>query len=488
MQRQAVAKACAVMAGLVVGGSLAAARPGSPAPPTAWLEERPAKPASAVVVVKRPAAKAGPVTGLARLQALEASLAAKDEARADAARGLGDSAGLRDGVTPEERAILARGNPDWTKGMDLPDLPVDYNPAVQRQVVTLTSDPKVRKRVEAALRASGRYSHLVVQILRENALPEDLVSVVFASSGFQPEAVSARGDAGLWQLSATEAVLYGLTVKQNYDERRDVELATRAVAKRLAELHEKYSTWELALAAFHLGDAALSRVPDVGEKSFWDLLASPADLPRSTGEYVPLVLATALVLKNRRQFQLDGVRMDAPLYPASLQVPAGMDLSLVARAAGTSLDQIKLLNPAVLSEFVPSITRDLTIQVPSGSSGRARMLLAQVMGGYGSDEMHRRVPSSFDWGRDELPGPTPEFPPARAARAPSGSKDPWLLPPLVATPAGDAPPPAGAQGEPKRSSSSAGAPAAREKSPGKSQPKKSEWADLQATPSTRPAQ
>ncbi|MCB9589714.1 MAG: lytic transglycosylase domain-containing protein [Polyangiaceae bacterium] len=428
MQRQTVAKACAVVAGLVVGGGLAVARPAAAPPmPIAKLEPRPTR-----VVKPRPnpasnAPSNEALSGIARLQALEAKLDSKSE-EPEVDEG-------HSGLTPEERAVMAQGTPDWTKAYALPDLPVDYNPLVQQQVASLTSDPKLRKRVEAALKASGRYSHLVLQILRENALPEDLVSVVFASSGFQVDAVSARGDAGLWQLSPTEAVLYGLMVKPNYDERRDVELATRAVAKRLADLHEKYGTWELALAAFHSGDATISRVPDVGEKSFWELLSSDGELPKSAAEYVPLVLATALVLKNRDSFQLD-TKPDAPIYPARMQVPAGMDLSLVARASGTSLDQIRMLNPSILSEFVPSVTRDLTIQVPSGSAGRARMLLAQVMSGYGSDDLHRHVPSSFDWGRDELPSAPTEFAPqlSAAKRNKARDKDPWLLPALVPPP------------------------------------------------------
>lgn len=439
--------------------------------PIAQLEPRPTR-----VVKPRPTpATNAPSTeglkGIARLQALEAKLQAEAESSAvDEGHA---------GLTPEERAVLAQGTRDWTKGYTLPDLPVDYDPVVQQRVESLTSDPKMRKRVEAALKASGRYSHLVLQILRENALPEDLVSVVFASSGFQPDAVSARGDAGLWQLSPTEAVLYGLMVKPNYDERRDVELATRAVAKRLADLHEKYGTWELALAAFHSGDATISRVPDVGEKSFWELLSSDGELPKSAAEYVPLVLATALVLKNRDSFELDS-RPDAPVYPARMQVPAGMDLSLVARASGTSLDQIRMLNPAILSEFVPSVTRDLTIQVPAGSAGRARMLLAQVMSGYGSDDLHRHVPSSFDWGRDELPAAPAEFPPQLSAtkRARARDKDPWLLPALVSPPnqadssgpavPTPAPEPKAKQADPKQ-------PSAAPKSA-----KQSEWAALAA--------
>ncbi|MGE3668546.1 MAG: transglycosylase SLT domain-containing protein [Polyangiaceae bacterium] len=473
MQRQTVAKACAVVAGLVVGGGLAVARPAAAPPmPIAKLEPRPTR-----VVKPRPNPASNPpstegLSGIARLQALEAKLDAKpEEARVE------DS---QSGLTPEERAVMANGTPEWTKSYTLPDLPVDYNPLVQQRVASLTSDPKMRQRVEAAVKASGRYSHLVLQILRENALPEDLVSVVFASSGFQADAVSARGDAGLWQLSPTEAVLYGLMVKPNYDERRNVELATRAVAKRLADLHEKYGTWELALAAFHAGDATISRVPDVGEKSFWELLSSDGELPKSAAEYVPLVLATALVLKNRDSFQIDA-KPDAPIYPASMQVPAGMDLSLVARASGTSLDQIRLLNPAILSEFVPSVTRDLTIQVPAGSAGRARMLLAQVMSGYGSDDLHRHVPSSFDWGRDELPSAAPEFPPqlSAAKRNSAKDKDPWLLPALVSPPtrADSVAAPSAAEPKAKPPDSEQSGSKAKSK---KQSAKKSDWAAVAA--------
>ncbi len=441
MQRQAVAKACAVVAGLVVGGGLAVARPASaPPPPTATLEERPAVVASHGLPEVTPQA---------------------EEPEPTLDRGPEYA-----GATPEERVTLERGFPEWTEGLSLPALHVEYRAEVEQHIQGLLKDAGRRRRVEEALKVSGRYAHLVLQILREHALPEDLMYVAFASSGFQPSAVSSRGDAGLWQLSPTEAVLHGLTVKPNYDERRDVELATRAVARRLADLHQKYGTWELALAAHHAGDATVSRVADVGETTFWELAASA--LPRTTREFVPLVIATAVVLKNQQAFQFGHVRLDDPVYPTRLQVPAGTDLSLLARAAGTSADQIRALNPAILSEFVPSITRDLSVYVPSGSAGRARLLMAQVMSGYGADAMHRRVPSSFDWGRDELPRIAAPDP------SPVVGGDPWLLPSLVAPPAVAAPAPAPAAPAARAPE----VPAAPPPAPRRAPKKQSDWADL----------
>src|SRR5439155_463797 len=87
--------------------------------------------------------------------------------------------------------------------------------------------------------------------------------------------------------AAERARRFGLVVNAHRDDRLQPERATRAAARYLHILYERYGDWPLALAAYNAGerrvDRALARDP---EASFWSL-AERGWLPRISREYVP---------------------------------------------------------------------------------------------------------------------------------------------------------------------------------------------------------
>jgi len=110
-------------------------------------------------------------------------------------------------------------------------------------------------------------------------------------SGFYPTARGRKGERGLWQLRRATARRFGLVVNAHRDDRVEPERATRAAARYLRLLHDRYGDWALALAAYNAGehrvDRALERDPDA---SFWRL-AENGYLPRISREYVPRFFA-----------------------------------------------------------------------------------------------------------------------------------------------------------------------------------------------------
>jgi membrane-bound lytic murein transglycosylase D len=133
--------------------------------------------------------------------------------------------------------------------------------------------------------------------VEEEGLPPSLALLPVIESSFQADAGALDGGRGLWQLQVRTARRFGLVVGKRHDDRLHPERATRAAARYLSALHERYGDWPLALAAYNAGegrvDRALGRHPGA---SFWEL-AEARHLPRVSCDYVPRFLAVVRVVE-----------------------------------------------------------------------------------------------------------------------------------------------------------------------------------------------
>jgi membrane-bound lytic murein transglycosylase D len=271
---------------------------------------------------------------------------------------------------------------------------------VLKYVRYFTESREGRKFVVETLRRSGRFQEVIAKALRERGLPQELVAVVFIESSFSPAAVSTAGAAGLWQFMPHTARAYGLAVESTYDERASLWRSTEAAAHHLADLYERFRSWDNALAAYNLGYDGLERRLDENDTDdFWTLADSPGALPAETAAYVPKVLAIAVVLANLDEFGFGDVERAQALDASELAVPPGTSLAVVARAAGTSLRALRDLNPELLADTVPNRGAEVTLHVPRGGLARARVMLSKLIAD-GKDAAE--VSADFDWGRDDV--------------------------------------------------------------------------------------
>ncbi|HYX68791.1 MAG TPA: lytic transglycosylase domain-containing protein [Terriglobales bacterium] len=131
---------------------------------------------------------------------------------------------------------------------------------------------------------------LVAPILRSEGIPPELIAVLRVESAGDPLALSPKGARGLWQFMPETARRYGLRVDAERDDRLDLELSTRAAARYLRDLHQRFGEWPLALAAYNAGTLQVERaVRRGGTPDFWRLSAQGL-LPQETRAYVPAVL------------------------------------------------------------------------------------------------------------------------------------------------------------------------------------------------------
>jgi len=297
----------------------------------------------------------------------------------------------------------AAPNPRWPNGIRMPSLPVRQNPRVAKYIRYFSNNPEGRKLFTTWLKRSGRYRSVITRALEQRDLPRDLLSIVFVESGFWPTAVSSAGAVGLWQFMPQTAKAYGLSVARDYDERQSIFQATNAAADHLSDLFARFQSWDLALAAYNLGYASLSdRLQQYGVDDFWSLAQIPDALPKETELYVPKVLAVAVLVNNLEYFGFGDVELAKPIDAAELEVPSGIRLSLIARAAGTSTRALRELNPQIRGDILPDRGEPLSLFVPGNGLSRARSMLPTLLSRQENRELDRDVSPDFDWSRDEF--------------------------------------------------------------------------------------
>lgn len=219
-----------------------------------------------------------------------------------------------------------------------------------------------RSTFERWLKRSGRYMDLFRSVLQREGLPPDLVHLVFVESGFNLNARSVSAAVGPWQFVRGTGKLFGLTVDQWVDERKDPEKATVAAARYLKHLYGIFGDWPLALASYNAGEGTVLRaIKAQGTTNYWDL-----KLPRQTEDYVPQFMAALTIARDPARYGFDSVELDDPMAFDEVALKGPVDLRAVARLANCSYEELKTLNPAVLRSATRGPGGITTLRVPPG--------------------------------------------------------------------------------------------------------------------------
>jgi membrane-bound lytic murein transglycosylase D len=248
------------------------------------------------------------------------------------------------------------------------DLPLVLNDQVA-MFINYFSSPRGKATLEHAWARSGRYRDMVSRILKEEGVPQDLIYLAQAESGFQPLALSRAGARGMWQFMAASGELYGLQRSWWVDDRQDPEKATRAAARHLKDLYNQFGDWYLAMAAYNSGASTVQHaVERTGYADFWELYRRGV-LPQETRNYVPIILAETIMAKNPEQYGLQRVAPDPAPQTDQVTINYPVDLRLVAECVDTSVNYLQELNPSLLRMTTPK-DQSFTLNLPAGSSGK----------------------------------------------------------------------------------------------------------------------
>ena len=219
-------------------------------------------------------------------------------------------------------------------------------------------------------------------MFKERGLPEELVYLAFIESGYNPQAVSRSGAAGVWQFMPFTGRRFGLHCDWWIDERRDPYAASAAAATYLAKLHDMFGDWSLAIAAYNAGEGKIGRaVAACGARNFFELhrlnhtLPEDKRLKEETLYYVPRFIAMVKIANNFELLGYGPVKFNKPPAVARVTVKGGTDLSSLAQAAGMSWETFQLHNPAFRRQGTPP-GRSCKVYVPAQSVATVRTYLS----------------------------------------------------------------------------------------------------------------
>ena len=222
-----------------------------------------------------------------------------------------------------------------------------------------------RSTIVAGLQRAGKYKAMIQKVLAEEGVPQELIYLAQAESGFLPRAVSYAAAGGMWQFIQSRGNEYGLGQSQYADDRYDPEKATRAAARHLHDLYNEFGDWYLAIAAYNCGPGGVERaIERTGYADFWEFRSRGA-LPAETKNYVPIILAMTIMGKNAKEYGLDDVTPESPVEYETVEMSAPTGLALVADLTDAPISYLIELNPALLRNTAPA---GYSLRVPKSTA------------------------------------------------------------------------------------------------------------------------
>ncbi|WP_162483609.1 lytic transglycosylase domain-containing protein [Geobacter sp. OR-1] len=229
------------------------------------------------------------------------------------------------------------------------------------------------------LSRSERYIPMMKEVLKKNGLPEDLVYLAMIESGFSPHAYSVAAAVGPWQFISSTGKRYALRIDQWIDERRDPMKSSIAAALYLKELYDLFNKdWYLAAAGYNAGENKILRAIDMyNSRDFWQL-SRGSYLKRETKDYVPKLLAAAIIAKDPSRYGFADIAYLPPIEFDTVSIPTRTDLELVARLTGVTYQTLKDLNPELRRWCTPPDYPGYELKLPKGKKGQFEPEYAKI--------------------------------------------------------------------------------------------------------------
>lgn len=246
------------------------------------------------------------------------------------------------------------------------DLPLVVNDYVAMYINFFSNTTKGHNTLFHSFQRAGRYKAMIQRVMGEEGVPQDLIYLAVAESGFQPRALNRKsGAGGMWQFMPHGP--YGLERNLYVDERFDPEKSTRAYARYMKFIYNQLGDWYLSMAGYDWGAGNVQHaVEKTGYADFWELYRRN-NLPKETKVYVPEILAAIIIANHPEQYGFDEVTLDPPVLTDTVTVNYSLDLRLVSDLVGVPVDELVALNPSLLRMLTPPDAA-FDLHLPAGTA------------------------------------------------------------------------------------------------------------------------
>lgn len=214
---------------------------------------------------------------------------------------------------------------------------------------------KQRDRFQRFINNGEEYRHHIEEIFAEHGLPKELYYVGLIESGYYLGARSHASAVGPWQFIRGTGTRYGLKITRELDERQDLFKASKAAAMYFKDLHNIFSSWELALAAYNAGEyGIIRRIMKHGTRDFYELSKKKL-LPSETINYVPKVLAAMHVVQNAKKYGFTIPSKGNRLFDNTelRAIKKNVSLKSIAKRLNVNVALLKKLNPELKNGRTP---------------------------------------------------------------------------------------------------------------------------------------
>ncbi len=258
------------------------------------------------------------------------------------------------------------------------DIPITINAQVERWIDYFQT--RIPKRFQIWLSRSGRYDKMMRGILKSYGLPEDLLYLAMIESGFSCTAYSRAHAVGPWQFIRGTGRRYKLKIDYWVDERRDPVKSTHAAAQYLRDLYKEFGSWYLAAAGYNAGEGKIRRaLKRYKADDFWDISHHRRRyLKRETKNYVPKMIAAALIAKEPEKYGFKQITYAAPMTFDTVRVHGGTSLGVAAKIAGIKTQHLAGLNPELRRWCAPPNRAFYNLRIPAGTKASFEIAYASL--------------------------------------------------------------------------------------------------------------
>jgi len=268
------------------------------------------------------------------------------------------------------------------------DFPITVNRKVESWMDYFTG--RGRHHMERYLGRSSRYIPLMQETLKKEGLPQDLVYLALIESGFNLRAKSHARAVGPWQFMKPTGTRYGLRVDAWVDERRDFVRSTETASRYLKDLYLMFESWYLAASAYNAGEFKILRgINTLHTNNYW-AICETSFLRRETKDYVPKLIAAAIIAKNPEKYGFDDIEYDEPLKFDSVTVEFPLSLNEVSRLIDVPTETMEDLNPELLRNIIPEDATPYALRIPVGKRVLVERALTDIRSKLASSETVRQ--------------------------------------------------------------------------------------------------